>query len=430
MDDNSVVVTGLGAITPLAHDLPGTWDALVAGRSGLARISHFEPDDYGLEVTVAGEVKDFDPTAVIDRRAARRMDRVMQLGLVAAREALANAGLLAEGDEHDAYSGTLDTSQVPPERIGVFIGSGLGGASTLLVEEATLHERGARRVSPFLVPMILADSIPGAVAIAYDLKGPNIAHVSACASGANAIGEAFEAIRRGAADVMVAGGAEAAILPSIIAGFQNMGALSKWSDPPELASRPFDIDRDGFVPGEGAGVLVLERLSHAEARGARVLGELAGYGTSADAVHVTAPAEDGEGIIRAMRAALSEAGLEPSDLEYINAHGTSTPLNDAVETRALKSLLGHRAYDVPVSSNKSMIGHLLGAGGAVEAAATVRTISTGVIPPTINLRTPDPECDLDYVPGEARRPEGGVAVAMSDSLGFGGHNVALVFRRA
>lgn len=430
MDDNSVVVTGLGAVTPLAHDVDGTWDAMVAGRSGVGPITSFDPSDFGLEVSVAAEVKGFVPTNLLDRRAVRRMDRVMQLGLVAAREALTDAGLLVEDGETAGYGGTLDRDAVTADRIGVFIGSGLGGAGTLLAEEAKIREKGARRVSPFLLPMILADSIPGAVAIAYGLKGPNMAHVSACASGANAIGEAGAAIRRGAADVMLAGGSEAAVLPTIIAGFQNMGALSKWSGDPVLASRPFDLERDGFVTGEGAGVLVLERAAHAKARGATIHAVLAGYGTTADAEHVTAPAEDGEGIVRAMRAALREADVATDDLDYVNAHGTSTPLNDAVETRALKMLLGRRAYDVPVSSNKSMIGHLLGAGGAVESVATVRTLVTGIVPPTVGLQTPDPACDLDYVPGEARAPTGGVESAMSNSLGFGGHNVALVFRRA
>jgi 3-oxoacyl-[acyl-carrier-protein] synthase II len=268
------------------------------------------------------------------------------------------------------------------------------------------------------------------VAIAHGLKGPNLAHLSACASGANAIGEAVEALRRGVADVMVAGGAEAAITPTVVSGFYNMGALSKWRGEPTLASRPFDAERDGFVIGEGAGLLVLERLDHARARGARVYAELAGYGSTADAVHVTAPAEDGDGIVRAMAAALEQARLAAGDVAYVNAHGTSTPLNDAVETLSLKRLFGERAYDVPVSSVKSMVGHLLGAGGAVEAVASVKTIDTGTIPPTINLTRPDPACDLDYVPEGARRPAGGVPVVLSTSLGFGGHNAALLFRRA
>jgi 3-oxoacyl-[acyl-carrier-protein] synthase II len=300
---------------------------------------------------------------------------------------------------------------------------------SLLCEESVLRAQGGRRVSPFLLPMFLPDAVPGTVAITHGLKGPNLAHLSACASGANAIGEAFEAIRRGVADVMVAGGAEAAIVPVIVAGFHNMGALSKWTGEPTLASRPFDRERDGFVVGEGAAVLVLERLSHALARGASIRAELVGYGVTADAVHVTAPAEDGEGMVRAARMALAEARLAPTDIAYVNAHGTSTPLNDAVETLVLKQLFGSAAYNVPVSSIKSMIGHLLGAGGAVEAMAAVSTIQTGIIPPTINLNTPDPACDLDYVPHRARHVPGGVPVVMSNSLGFGGHNAALIFQR-
>jgi 3-oxoacyl-[acyl-carrier-protein] synthase II len=367
----------------------------------------------------------------MDRRAARRMDRVMQLGFAAAFEALVQSGLLGrarEGAGATAYE--LDRSLVDPERVGVFVGSGLGGVGTLCMEDATVRAEGPRRVSPFAIPMALADSVPGAVAIAFGLKGPNMAHVSACASGANAIGEAFEAIRRGAADVMVAGGSEAAIQPAIVAGFQNMGALSTWQGEPILSSRPFDLERDGFVIGEGAGVLVLERWEFARDRGARILCELAGYGATADAVHVTAPAEDGDGIVRAARLALDGAGMGADAIDCINAHGTSTPLNDAVETIAVKRLLGPRAYDVPMSSIKGVIGHLLGAGGAVEAVAAVKTLETGVVPPTANLHTADPACDLDYVPIRARQPVGGLQAILSNSLGFGGHNAALVLRRA
>ncbi|MFN2114792.1 MAG: beta-ketoacyl-ACP synthase II [Anaerolineae bacterium] len=428
MTPRRVVVTGLGAITPLAHDAPGTWQAMLDGQSGLGWFTQFDPDDFGLEARAAGEVKDFDAAAVLGPKAARRTDRVAQFAFVAAREALADAGLLADGG--DDGSGALDTRQVPATRAGTYIGTGLGGILTFVAEEAKLRDKGARRVSAFLLPMVLADAVPGSVAIELGLRGPNMAHLSACASGANAIGEAREAIVRGVADVMLAGGAEAALTPTVIAGFQNMGALSKWQGDPRLASRPFDLERDGFVAGEGAGVLVLEERGHAMARGARIYAELAGYGTTADAVHVTAPAEDGEGILEAMRVALDEAEATPGDLDYINAHGTSTQLNDVVETRAVHRLLGGRAHDVPLSSCKSMIGHLLGAGGAVEAVVTSRVVETGEIPPTINLHTPDPECDLDYVPHVARRPSGGVQLAMSNSLGFGGHNVALVFRAA
>jgi 3-oxoacyl-[acyl-carrier-protein] synthase II len=426
MDDSRVVITGLGAVTPVGLDQPSTWDALVAGRSGLAPITAFDAVALGFDARVAAEVKGFDPSVAVDRRAARRMDRVMQLALVAAREALLDAGLLAG----EGVSARLDTTQVPSDRAAVYIGSGLGGVGTLLTEHRVATERGPGRVSPFMLPMTLIDSIPGMVAITYGIKGPNIAHVSACASGANAIGEAFELLRRGGADIVVAGGAESGFAPVTVAGFQNMGALSTWQGEPTLASRPFDAERDGFVPGEGAGVVVLERRAFAVARGARIRAELVGYGTTADAVHVTAPPADGEGIVRAMRVALRQAGLGPGDVAYVNAHGTSTPINDAVETRALRTVLGAHADGVPVSSNKSMIGHLLGAGGGVEAVATVRTLETGIIPPTINLHTSDPACDLDYVPNVARRPGGGVRVAMSNSLGFGGHNACLILARA
>ncbi len=423
MGDVRVVVTGMGAVTPVGLTVEASWAAWVAGQSGLGVITLFDPAEFGVETNVAAEVKGFDPHAYFDRRAARRMDRVTQLTLVAAAEALSDAGLV--GTAGPALRGDV----VAPERVGVYVGSGIGGMTTLETEMAVLRSRGANRVSPFTVPMILADSVPGAVAIEHGLRGPNMAHLSACASGANAIGEAFEAIRRGAADVMVAGGAEAAITPTVVAGFYNMGALSKWQGEPTLASRPFDADRDGFVIGEGVGVLVLERLDLARARGAPVYAELAGYGSTADAVHVTAPAEDGDGIVRAIEIALREASLSSAEIAYVNAHGTSTPLNDAVETVALKRALGPRAPDVPVSSVKSMIGHLLGAGGAVEAVASVRTIVTGVLPPTINQRRPDPACDLDYVPNVARKVPGGVPVVLSTSLGFGGHNAALLFRQ-
>jgi 3-oxoacyl-[acyl-carrier-protein] synthase II len=424
MNGVRVVITGLGALTPVGLDAESSWRAWRAGRSGLGPITRFDPTVNGVETNVAGEVKGFQPDEHFGRREARRMDRVTQLAMAAAQQALAEAGLLTDD------GAALDSGMAAPERVGVFIGTGVGGVATLEAETAVLRERGANRVSPFAVPMTLADSVPGAVAIRYGLKGPNMAHLSACASGANAIGEAFEAIRRGAADVMVTGGSEAAITPTVVAGFYNMGALSKWQGEPTLASRPFDARRDGFVIGEGAGVLVLERLEHAQARGARVICELAGYGSTADAVHATAPAEDGDGIVRAIHAALATGALAPEDISYVNAHGTSTPLNDAVETLALKRVLGERSYDVPVSSIKSMIGHLLGAGGAVEAVASSQAIRDGRIPPTINLVHPDPACDLDYVVEGERVLPGGIEVVLSTSLGFGGHNAALVFRAA
>jgi 3-oxoacyl-[acyl-carrier-protein] synthase II len=418
--DRRVVVTGIGAVTPLGENVATTWAGFIAGRSGVGPYTLLDPEEHGLSSRAAAEVAGWQPLEHFDRKEARRLDRVTQFARVAARQALMQADLLAA-------DGTLDASQTDPNLAGAFIGSGLGGVTTLMTEEAVLRERGGRRVSPFLVPMMLADSVPGSIAIAHGLKGPNLAHISACASGANAIGEALEAIRRGVANVMVAGGSEAAIVPVVVAGFETMGALSSFRGPPEEASRPFDAERDGFVMGEGCGVLILEELEHALSRGAEPLAEFVGYGSTADAEHITAPAQDGDGIRRAIHQALAQARRAPADISYINAHGTSTPLNDAVETIALKAVLGPSAYDVPVSSNKSMIGHLLGAGGAVEAVATVMTIGEGLIPPTINLRNPDPACDLDYVPEGARRAD--VGLALSTSLGFGGHNAALLFAR-
>ncbi len=417
-----VVVTGLGAVTPVGLDAPSTWDAFVAGRSGVAPIALFDAAGMGFEAKVAAEVKGFVPENYMDRKVARRSDRVMQFAIAAAREALADAGLL------DA-DGRIDAAAYDPNRAGCYMGSGVGGVGTLVDSENVRLEKGQNRISPLAVPMILNDSTPGAVSIQHGLKGPNMSMVSACASAANAIGEALELIRRGAADMMVAGGSEAAILPVVVAGFQNMGALSKWAGDPPLASRPFDAARDGFVIGEGAAVLILERLDIAQARGARIYAELAGYGLSADAGHITAPSEDGDGLIRAVTMAFDSAGVTPADIDVVSAHGTSTPINDKVETVALKSLFGERAYAVPVSAVKSMIGHLLGASGAVAALASCRTIQTGIVTPTINLHTPDPACDLDYVPNAARTIPGGVNSVLLNSAGFGGHNAALVFRK-
>jgi 3-oxoacyl-[acyl-carrier-protein] synthase II len=423
MNPQRVVITGLGAITPLGLDRAESWAGLVAGRSGIGPISHFDAPGMGFEVSVAAEVKDFDPEPIVSKRDARRMDRVTQLAVCCTHEALVDAGLL------DAKTGQLDPKLASPERTGTYVGTGVGGIGSLIEQQDVLRDRGARRVSPFTIPMLLGDSVPGSVAIQFGLKGTNMAHLSACASAANSIGEAAEAIRRGAVDVMVAGGSEAGITPLGVAGFQNMGALSKWQGEPALASRPFDRERDGFVIGEGAGILILESLEHAQARGARIYAEIAGYGSTADASHITAPAEGGEGILRAIHAALNQAGLGADAVDYVNAHGTSTPLNDATETTAMRTLFGERAMDVPVASIKSMIGHLLGASGAVAAVSSVMSITEGVIPPTINLHTPDPDCDLDYVPHTARRPEGGIDVVLSNALGFGGHNAALLFRR-
>ncbi len=417
-----VVVTGLGAVTPVGLDAPSTWASYVAGRSGIAPIALFDAAGMGFEAKVAAEVKGFVPEDHMDRKVARRSDRVMQLAIAAAREAMADAGLLG-GD------GKIDARAYDPDRAGCYIGSGVGGVGTLVESENVRLEKGQNRISPLAVPMILNDSTPGAVSIQHGLKGPNMSLVSACASSANAIGEALELIRRGAADMMVAGGSEAAILPVVVAGFQNMGALSKWSGDAPLASRPFDAERDGFVIGEGAAILILERLDRAQARGARIYAELAGYGLSADAGHITAPSEDGDGLMRAVRMAFDSAGVTAADIDVVSAHGTSTPLNDKVETVALKTLLGERAYDVPVSSVKSMIGHLLGASGAAAAIGSCMSIQTGIVTPTINLHTPDPACDLDYVPNTARTLPGGVGSVLLNSAGFGGHNAALVFRK-
>lgn len=406
-----VVVTGMGAITPLGNDVETFWQNIVAGRSGVGPITLF--DASALKTRIAAEVKGFDPEAWFGRKEARRLDRYAQFALAATQQALQDA--------------RLDPGHVDRERVGVILGTGIGGMGSLVQGVETLMTRGPDRISPFMVPMMLADTAPGLIAIAYGFRGPNMAVITACASGTNAIGEAMNLIRRGDADVVITGGAEAAILPISVAAFNVMGVISTRNEEPERASRPFDRTRDGFVMGEGAGILVLERLEHAQARGARIYAEVVGYGASADAYHITAPLENGEGAALAMRRALADAGLSPREVDYINAHGTGTPLNDKSETQAIKAVFGEAAYDVPISSTKSMIGHLLGAAGAVEAIVCIRAITDGVIPPTINYEHPDPECDLDYVPNTARRRP--VRVAMSNSFGFGGHNACVIFRR-
>ena len=410
MTTRRVVVTGLGAISPLGLDFPTTWQNLVAGRSGVAPITLFDASAY--KTRIAAEVKGFDPNARFGQREARRMDRFMQFAVVAAEEAVRHAQLPLEA--------------IDRQRAGVVMGSGIGGIGTMFEETRTLLEKGPR-VNPFLVPRMLADSGPGIVAIRFGLQGPNLAVVTACASGTNAVGEATHIIRRGDADVMLAGGAEAAITPLALAGMSVIGALSTRNDEPEKASRPFDAQRDGFVMGEGAAFLVLESLEHAQRRGARILAEVVGYGSTCDAYHITAPAEDGAGAALCMRNALQSAGLRPQDIDYINAHGTSTRLNDKSETAAIKTVFGEHAYQVPVSSTKSMTGHLLGAAGALEAAFCVQALQEGVLPPTINYEFPDPECDLDYVPNQAR--QAAIRYAMSNSFGFGGHNATLILRR-
>ncbi len=410
-DAQRVAITGLGLITPLGNDVPTSWAAIVAGRSGAGPITQFDCSQY--KTRIAAEVKDFDPTLFLDRRDARRMDRCSQLALVATQQAFADA--------------QFNMADYDPWRVGVLIGSGIGGIHTLLEQLEVLLERGPRRVSPFTIPGLMLNAPSAHISIVTGARGPNLALATACATGSNALGEALEIIRRGRADVMIAGGSEAAIVKLAMAAFDNLGALSTRNDDPERASRPFDANRDGFVMAEGAGVLLLERLDLAKARGARIYAELAGYGCTADAFHITAPAEDGSGAAECMRLAIADAGIQPSDVDYINAHGTSTLLNDASETLSIKKAFGEYAYKVPISSTKSMTGHLMGAAGAIEAAFTVLTLRDQILPPTINHEVPDPVCDLDYVPNVARRAT--VNVAMSNSFGFGGHNAVLIFRK-
>jgi len=409
-----VVVTGMGAISPVGLDVDTTWEAIIAGRSGIGPITHFDTTDF--RTTIAAEIKGFDPKNYIAPKEARRMDPFSQYALVASSEAIRSSGLPPTSE-----NGHLGT------RTAVIVGSGIGGIGTITEQTLVLKERGPSRVSPFLIPMILPETAASLVAIQFGFKGPNMAVTSACATGANAIGEASEMIKRNAVDVAICGGAEAGVVPIAVAGFSIMRALSERNDEPQRASRPFDRARDGFVVGEGAGILVLEELEHAQARGAHILAELVGYGTTDDAFHITAPDDDGAGAIACMHMAIENAGLQPYQIGYINAHGTSTPLNDVAETRAIKALLGQHAYHCPVSSTKSMTGHLLGAAGALEAVLTIKALRHQLLPPTINLDEPDPECDLDYVPHRARPAS--IEFAMSNSFGFGGHNVCLVFRR-
>lgn len=405
-----VVVTGLGIVSPLGHNACDTWAALVAGRSGTRRITLFDPE--GFDSQVAGEVPDFDPAAYMDRKVARRADRATQFAFVAADEALAQSGYRPQpGDGSE---------------LAIIIGTAIGGITTLVAEYETMREKGPSRVSPFLMPMMLADMTSGQLSIRLGARGVNYCLVSACASGADSIGEAANIIRRGDAEVVLAGGTEAPITPIVVAGFASARALTTANAEPERASRPFDARRDGFVLAEGAAVLVLESEAHARARNATILAELAGYGATSDAYHITQPDERGEGAARAMQIALRQAGLQPDEIDYLNAHGTSTPINDRLETLALKRVFGEYAYDLPISSTKSMTGHLLGAAGAVEAAICVLALQKQVIPPTANYEVPDPDCDLDYVPNVARPAR--LEAVMSNSLGFGGHNSSLIFR--
>ena len=403
-------ITGAGVVSPLGNNLPEFWERLIQGQSGAGPITRFDASAY--ETRFACEVKGFTTDGTLDRKEAKRMDRFVQFAVTASFEAVRRAELDME---------TIDRS-----RAGVIIGSGIGGMETFEEQHSVLLQKGPRRVSPFFIPMMIVDMAAGQVSIQLGLKGPNFSTVSACASGAHAIGEALRLIRAGDADVMLAGGSESTITPMAMAGFGSARALSTRNDDPTRASRPFDLDRDGFVIGEGAAVLVLEREEHARRRGAEPLCELAGYGASGDAYHMTAPCVDGEGAARAMQRALDDAGLDPEEVQHINAHGTSTPAGDPAEVAAIKRVFGEQARRLMVSSTKSMTGHLLGAAGGLEAAVTAMTIARGIVPPTINLERPDPTCDLDFVPNQARTLR--VTAALSNSFGFGGHNVTLAVR--
>lgn len=406
-----VVVTGMGAVTPLGIEVDSFWQGLIAGKSGVARITRFDASD--LPCQIGAEVPNFDPLDFIDKKEAKRMDRFTQYAVAASLMAKESSGLDISGSEAD--------------KIGVLIGSGIGGVETLERQCIAIIERGPSRVSPFMIPMMIPDMAAGQVSIMLGAKGHNACTVTACASGAHSIGDAFRIIQRGEAVAMIAGGAEAAITKLAMAGFCAAKTLSTRNDEPDKASRPFDAQRDGFVMGEGAGVLVLEQLEHALERGAKILAEIVGYGATGDAYHITSPSPEGNGAARAMGIALKDAQLEPCDIDYINAHGTSTVLNDLNETMAIKKVFGEWAYRVPISSTKSMTGHLLGAAGGIESVVCIQAINTGIIPPTINYETPDEECDLDYVPNTARKAD--IEVAMSNSFGFGGHNAVLIFKK-
>ncbi len=411
MSRRSVVITGLGAITPVGNTVADTWNALTGGVSGIGPVTLFDAAAY--PTRLAGEVKNFDPTSCMDRKEARRMDRFAQLAMAACVEAVAGA--------------KLDMQKEDASRVGVIIGSGIGGFKTMEDQHTILIQKGPGRVSPFIIPMLIINMASGLVSMRFGAKGPNSAVVTACASGAHAIGDAAKVIERGAADVMITGGAESAITPFGFSGFCNMGAMTTRNDEGPGASCPFDKRRDGFVMGEGAGIVILESAEHAQARGAKILGELAGYGMSGDAHHMTAPDPEGEGADLAIRAALKDAGLNPEDIDYVNAHGTSTQLNDRTETKALKRALGERAKTVLISSTKSMTGHMLGAGGAVELIVSLQAVVNGMVPPTINYKEQDETCDLNYVPNKGVAAQ--VDAAMSNSFGFGGHNAVLIVKK-
>jgi 3-oxoacyl-[acyl-carrier-protein] synthase II len=407
-----VVVTGLGAITPVGNDVATTWRALVEGQSGAAPITKFDASSF--PVRFACEVKNFDASLYMERKEAKRADPFTQYAVSCAVQAMQDAGL-ANGASYD------------PDRIGVIMGSGIGGLKTFEEQHDVFRDRGPNRISAFFIPMFISDIAAGVVSMRFNAKGPNYATVSACATSAHAIGDAFRTIQYGDADIMITGGSEATVTPMAIGGFANMKALSERNDSPETASRPFDATRDGFVMGEGGAVLILEELEHAKRRGTRIYGEIVGYGATGDAYHLTAPAPDGEGAQRAMRRAMEDAGLGLGDVQYINAHGTSTPANDLNETKAIKAVFGDYAADVSVSSTKSCTGHMLGAAGAVECIASILAVKECTVPPTINYETPDPELDLNYTPNRAVRRD--ITAALSNSFGFGGHNVTLAVRR-
>jgi len=412
LNSRNVVVTGLGCISPVGLDVTSTWEGLVSGKNGVGSVTHFDASEIATQI--AAEAKGFDPESRLAAKEARRMDRFIQLGLCAGLEAFEDSG--------------IDLNSADPNQIGVLIGAGIGGLGTIEETTRQMMEKGARKVSPFYIPSSIINMVSGNLSIMLGLRGPNLAVVTACTTGTHAIGEAARMVALGDADVMIAGGTEAAITPTSMAGFAAAKALSRRNDQPARASRPWDVERDGFVMGEGAGILVLESEEHAKRRGARIYAELAGYGVSGDAHHMTQPAPGGEGAARCMANALRNAQMNPDNIGYVNAHGTSTPLGDLAETMALKAVFGPHANSLMVSSTKSMIGHLLGAAGGVEAVATVKTLFHEIVPPTINLDTQDPECDLDYVPHTARERE--VHAAVSNSFGFGGTNGTLVFRRA
>jgi len=411
MTKRRVVVTGMGMISPLGIGNEPTWEGLIAGRSGIGPITKFDSGQYTTKI--AGEVRGFNPEQWIDKKEIKKSDTFIHYAIAASDMAVADAG--------------LDCANADSERFGVIIGSGIGGLPLIEEMHTKLMERGPGRISPFFIPGLIVNMASGMISIRHGCKGPSSAPATACATGAHAIGDAFKIIQRDEADIMFAGGSEAVITPLAVGGFGAMRALSTRNDEPERASRPWDLNRDGFVMGEGAGVLILETLEHAQARGARIYCELTGYGMSSDAYHITAPSEDADGMIRVMKRALLDSGLQLTDIAYINAHGTSTPVGDKVETIAIKSVFGDAAYKLAVSSTKSMTGHLLGAAGGLEAAISVKVLETGIIPPTINYETPDPECDLDYVPNKAR--ETGARHVMSNSFGFGGTNATLIFSR-